>query len=109
MRHPGSARRLCLIALVVAAGSIVHGQLVLTPEYERVRRYEGISEAEGGTLQIVAARWHHGIMATGSGGQKIFLWPALDLVVMTGGNYNTQSPANTLAIKYILPALGAGR
>jgi len=27
--------------------------------------------------------------------------------VMTGGNYNTQSPANTLAIKYILPPLGA--
>jgi sugar phosphate isomerase/epimerase len=43
-------------------------------------------------------------MATGKGGQKIFLWPDLDLlVVMTGGNYNTSSPANTLAIKYILP------
>jgi hypothetical protein len=42
------------------------------------------------------------------GGQKIFLWPSLDLVVvMTGGNYNTPSPANTLAIKYILPPLDA--
>jgi len=49
---------------------------------------------------------HHGIMATGNGGQKIFLWPALDLVVvMTAGNYNAPSQANTLAIKYILPPL----
>lgn len=47
---------------------------------------------------------HHGIMATGNGGQKIFLWPELDLVVvMTAGNYNTQSHANELAIDYILP------
>ena len=45
-------------------------------------------------------------MATGNGGQKIFLWPEIDLVVvMTGGNYNTQSPANVFAIKYILPRL----
>ena len=58
-------------------------------------------------LQVPGGR-HHGYMATGNGGQKIFLWPALDLVVvMTGGNYNTQSPANTLAVKYILPPLDA--
>jgi hypothetical protein len=49
-------------------------------------------------------------MATGNGGQKIFLWPALDLVVvMTAGNYNTQSHANVLAINYILPRLNAGQ
>ena len=59
-------------------------------------------------LEVPGGR-HYGIMATGNGGQKIFLWPALDLVVvMTGGNYNTSSPANELAIKYILPSL-AGR
>ena len=40
--------------------------------------------------------------------RRVFLWPALDLVVvMTGGNYNTQSPSNTLAVKYILPPLDA--
>jgi CubicO group peptidase (beta-lactamase class C family) len=56
-------------------------------------------------LEVSGGR-HHGIMATGNGGQKIFLWPALDLVVvMTAGNYNTQSHANALAIKYILPPL----
>ena len=56
-------------------------------------------------LQVAGGR-HHGYLATGNGGQKIFLWPTLDLVVvMTGGNYNTPSPSNTLAIKYILPPL----
>jgi CubicO group peptidase (beta-lactamase class C family) len=51
---------------------------------------------------------HDGIMATGNGGQKIFLWPALDLVVvMTAGNYNSPSHANALAISYILPRPGA--
>lgn len=225
-----------MIGLIVIGTSAVHGQMVLTPEYERLRRYEGTYEAEGGgTLQIMASprdntlvavlagakyplkaaapdlftnssgqrvqfsleafarelffeplgirnfEWrfepdrssintfcqlsltprdikigllymkvgtwngrqvlpsdwvkastarhtslggtdygylwwrpylevsggrHHGIMATGNGGQKIFLWPALDLVVvMTGGNYNTQSHANALAFKYILPPL----
>jgi hypothetical protein len=43
-------------------------------------------------------------------GQKNFLWPALDLtVVMTGGNYNRESPANELAIEYILPKLSTAK
>jgi len=49
-------------------------------------------------------------MATGNGGQKIVLWPSLELVVvMTGGNYNTNSPSNALAIKYILPSITTAR
>lgn len=47
---------------------------------------------------------HDGLMATGNGGQKIYVWPELDMiVVMTGGNYNVGSPANELLIDYILP------
>ncbi|MGH7650527.1 MAG: serine hydrolase domain-containing protein [Gemmatimonadaceae bacterium] len=46
------------------------------------------------------------IVATGNGGQKIFLVPSLDLiVVMTGGNYNSQSPASTIMINDLLPAI----
>jgi CubicO group peptidase (beta-lactamase class C family) len=60
-------------------------------------------------LEVPGGR-HHGIMATGNGGQKIFVWPALDLVaVMTAGNYNTQSHANALAINYILPRVNMGQ
>ena len=46
------------------------------------------------------------IVATGNGGQKIFLVPSLDLVVvLTGGNYNAQSPATAIMSREILPAL----
>jgi hypothetical protein len=44
-------------------------------------------------------------MATGNGGQKIFLWPDLDLVAAMA--ITTPRPRRTLAIKYILPPLDA--
>src|SRR5262245_11739065 len=47
--------RVGVLGAVLATG-VVSAQLVLTPEYERLRRYEGIYEDEGGgTLQIVAS------------------------------------------------------
>jgi CubicO group peptidase (beta-lactamase class C family) len=46
------------------------------------------------------------VAASGNGGQKIFLVPALDLVVvLTGGNYNSNSPATAIMAKELLPAL----
>lgn len=46
------------------------------------------------------------VLATGNGGQKIYLVPSLDLVVvMTGGNYNANSPATAIMANEILPAL----
>lgn len=47
---------------------------------------------------------HDALMATGNGGQKIMVWPELDMVtVFTGGNYNRDSPVNELLIGHILP------
>ena len=49
------------------------------------------------------------IVATGNGGQKIYLVPSLDLVVvMTGGNYNANSPGTAIMAKEVLPAVLAG-
>ena len=43
--------------------------------------------------------------AQGNGGQKIYVFKPQNLVVViTGGNYNTQSPSNEIVKKYILPA-----
>jgi CubicO group peptidase (beta-lactamase class C family) len=46
-----------------------------------------------------------GVAAKGNGGQRIYLWPSLDMIaVITGSNYNEQSPADEILIKYVLPA-----
>ena len=48
---------------------------------------------------------YYGKVAQGNGGQKIYIWEQQNMVtVITGGNYNTQSPSDELIIKYILPA-----
>src|SRR3954454_14987163 len=56
MFHLSIAHRLRVIGVILVVTSIVHGQIVLTPEYERLRQYEGIYENEGGgTLQVTAS------------------------------------------------------
>lgn len=48
---------------------------------------------------------YYGKAAQGNGGQKIYLWEEQNMVtVITGGNYNVQSPSDELIRKYILPA-----
>ena len=48
---------------------------------------------------------YNGIVAQGNGGQKIYIWPDQNMVtVITGGNYNVQSPSDELIRKFILPA-----
>jgi CubicO group peptidase (beta-lactamase class C family) len=48
---------------------------------------------------------YYGKAAQGNGGQKIYVFPEQNMVVViTGGNYNTQSPSDELIAKYILPS-----
>lgn len=48
---------------------------------------------------------YNGKAAQGNGGQKIYIWEEQNMVtVITGGNYNAQSPSDELIQKYILPA-----
>lgn len=46
------------------------------------------------------------IMLSGNGGQKVFIVPTLDLIVVfTGGAFNTESPVNTIMVRDLLPSL----
>ena len=47
-----------------------------------------------------------GMAAKGNGGQRIYIWPELNAVtVITGSNYNRESPSTHLLQKYVLPSL----
>ena len=53
---------------------------------------------------------HDAIAAQGNGGQEIYLWPELDLVVvLTGGSYNKSSHTNRLLVDYIVPSVEASQ
>jgi CubicO group peptidase (beta-lactamase class C family) len=46
------------------------------------------------------------IMLSGNGGQKVYIVPSLELVVVfTGGAFNVESPTNTIMAGVLLPAL----
>jgi CubicO group peptidase (beta-lactamase class C family) len=46
------------------------------------------------------------IMLSGNGGQKVYLVPTLDLIVVfTGGAFNVESPVNEMMARVLLPAL----
>lgn len=53
----------------------------------------------------VSGKRADGIAARGYGGQRIYLWQDLNLVVViTGGNYNGNSPSDEILVKFILPS-----
>lgn len=61
---------------------------------------------------VIDGKQYNSYMASGNGGQKINIWPELDMItVFTGGNYNSyqlygkSTPPNEMIPKYILKAL----
>jgi len=61
---------------------------------------------------VVGGRTYNSYLASGNGGQKINIWPELDMItVFTGGNYNSyqlygkSTPPNEMIPKYILKSV----
>ncbi len=61
---------------------------------------------------VVDGKEYNSYLATGNGGQKINIWPELDMItVFTGGNYNSyaiygkSTPPNEMIPRYILKAI----
>lgn len=46
------------------------------------------------------------LMLSGNGGQKVYIVPSVDLIVVfTGGAFNMESPVNSIMASVLLPAL----
>ena len=61
---------------------------------------------------VIDGKEYNSYLASGNGGQKINIWPELDMItVFTGGNYNSyelygkSTPPNEMIPKYILKAI----
>ena len=61
---------------------------------------------------VIGGKQYNSYLATGNGGQKINIWPELDMItVFTGGNYNSyelygkSTPPNEIIPNYILKAV----
>ncbi len=61
---------------------------------------------------VIDGKQYNSYLATGNGGQKINIWPELDMItIFTGGNYNSyalygkSTPPNEMIPKYILKAI----
>jgi CubicO group peptidase (beta-lactamase class C family) len=61
---------------------------------------------------VIGDKKYNSYLASGNGGQKINIWPELDMItVFTGGNYNSyqiygkSTPPNEMIPKYILKAI----
>ena len=87
------------------------GRLVIPSEWvkESTSKHSVVQNVDYGYLWWLkyldaGSTRYYSFAAQGNGGQKIYVFRTLNLVVVTtGGNFNTQSPADELIRKYILP------
>ena len=90
-----------------------HGEQVISPEWVKasLSKHSRVNGTDYGYLWW--RQWLNvngtrvdGVTAKGNGGQRIYLWPDHNMVVViTAGSYNEPSAADELQIKYILPAV----
>jgi CubicO group peptidase (beta-lactamase class C family) len=106
------SRDLAKFGLLYLNGGLWNGKQILSPDWvkESLKKHSTIQNVDYGYLWWLKyldadGVRYYGKAAQGNGGQKIYIWPELNMVtVITGGNYNTQSPSDEIIAKYILPS-----
>jgi CubicO group peptidase (beta-lactamase class C family) len=91
-----------------------NGQRIISGAWveESVKEHVSLSDTEGYGYQWWLMTYRYGgnsvdsFHASGWGGQRIIVFPSLDMVVVfTGGNYVGASPVDEIVTRYILPAV----
>ena len=107
------ARDLAKLGLLFLDGGVWRGERIVSQEWiaEATKAHAIPSGADGYGYHWWLETFHVGsssfdsYYAAGWGGQRLMVFPALELVVvMTGGNYVEDEPVDEILIRYILPA-----
>ena len=108
-------RDLIKLAKIYKDGGKWNGRQILSKNW--VNKTFKMEEGDYGYLWkhkyfVIDNQRYNSYLATGNGGQKINIWPELDMItVFTGGNYNSyalygkSTPPNEMIPKYILKAI----
>ena len=95
-------------------GGVWKGELIVSEKWvtESTQKHASPSWADGYGYQWWLKTFHAGstsvdsFYAAGWGGQRIMVFPSLDMVVVfTGGNYVEDEPVDEIITRYILPAV----
>lgn len=108
-------RDLVRLAKMFKDGGIWNGKQVISKDW--IIKTFDMEEGDYGYLWehkyfVIDGKRYNSYLASGNGGQKINIWPELDMItVFTGGNYNSyelygkSTPPNEMIPNYILRAL----
>jgi CubicO group peptidase (beta-lactamase class C family) len=106
------SRDMAKFGLLYLNGGNLNGKQILSPNWvkESLTKHSAIQNVDYGYLWWIKYLDADGVRyfgkaAQGNGGQKIYIWPGLNMVtVITGGSFNVQSPSDEIIAKYILPS-----
>jgi CubicO group peptidase (beta-lactamase class C family) len=118
-------RDMAKIGALYLNGGVWQGQRIISQEWVEASTREFVRIPRGGALsghadaygyQWFLKTYHseatsiNAFFRSGWGGQKIIVFPSLDMVVVfTGGNYAEPEPVDEIVTRYILPAVHVGQ
>jgi CubicO group peptidase (beta-lactamase class C family) len=110
-------RDMAKFGLLFLNGGTWNGERIVSGEWvqESTREHVSLSQGEGYGYQWWRKMYQtgtesiHSFYAAGWGGQRIMVFPDLDMVVVfTGGSYVSESPVDVIVSRHVLPAIREG-